>query len=87
MADYQLVWSVDDERIAADAGPFRFEKGAAVECCVGPNTWERGVVVGHFFREPAWPTDRWMPYRVRLDASDELIFAPADVNECIRAAK
>ncbi|KAL1521859.1 hypothetical protein AB1Y20_021510 [Prymnesium parvum] len=86
MAEYELAWAVEEERIAASAGPFRFEKGASVECCLGPNMWERGVVVGHYYREAAWPTDRWMPYQVQLE-SGELIYAPADVEDCIRSAE
>ena len=87
MAEYEMVWSVDDERIAADSGPLRFDKGAAVECCMGGKTWQRGVVVAHYYRDAAWPTDRWMPYRVQLDESGEHIFAPLDVEHCIRAVK
>ncbi|KAL3911198.1 MAG: hypothetical protein SGPRY_008785, partial [Prymnesium sp.] len=83
MEEYNLVWGVEDERIAAQAGPLRFEKGTVVECCLGPDEWERGVVVARYYREAAWPTDRWTPYRVELH-DGSLVHAPADVDECIR---
>ena len=86
---YQTVWAVEDARIAEGCGPFRFPVGAAVECCLGEGQWARGTVVQHFYREGTWPPDRWMPYQVRLDGDvdDETIWAPLDVDQCIRKAR
>ena len=85
LAEYQCVWQVEEERMKADAGPFRFPVGTAVECCLGENDWERGRVVQHHYREALWPADRWMPYQVELQDGD-LIWVPADLDACIRKA-
>ena len=86
MLRYKALWSVDEERIKDSFGPFRFDVGARVECCMGEDDWAKGKIVKQFYREPQWPTDRWMPYQVELDDGD-VIWAPADLNACIRAAK
>ena len=83
MAEYRAIWSVEEERLAAAAGPFRFDVGEEVECCMGRDQWCRGKVLAHYYREPQWPPERWMPYQVELDDGD-LIWSPADVNACIR---
>lgn len=76
----------------AHRAPPRFPLGAAVECRLGENRWARGVVVGHHYREKAWPDEKRAPYQVRIeaDAIDSktplLIYAPKDVDECIRSA-
>ena len=72
----------------------RFAVGTAVECRVGvdQNTWVRGKVVAHYYREANWPATLLAPYRVLLDGataegSDEVyLWAPVDADECIRAA-
>jgi G3E family GTPase len=87
MDEYKAVWSVDEERIRDSFGPFRFEVGSKVECAMGANEWARGTVVRQFYREPMWPADRWMPYQVELEDDGDLIWAPADSNECIRKAR
>ena len=86
---YRAIWQVDEERLRAENGPFRFGVGARVECAMSEDTWARGTVVQQYFREPHWSSDRWMPYKVLLDGDDDAdyIWAPADLNECIRAAK
>ena len=38
----------------------------------------------HYWREPEWPPQEWMPYQVLLD-DGRLIWAPYDDNESIRA--
>ena len=65
----------------------RFPIGSSVECRLGEGRWAIGTVVGHFYREPSWPAERYAPYQVRLDTGKSaaaLIYAPADVDECIR---
>ena len=84
MRHYRAAWAVEDQRIAAEAGPFRFDVGARVECSTGPGEYEVGTVVAQYFREPGWPPERWTPYRVELD-NGETIWAPADSDACIRA--
>ena len=65
----------------------RFPVGTRVECCVarGPNGWRPGTVVGHWYRAKMWPTGQYAPYQVKLDAFDNMIFAPQDTDNCIRA--
>ena len=65
-------------------GTLRFAPGARVECRLGPRRWAAGQVVACRYREPSWPAGRFAPYQVRLD-DDELIFAPSDRDDVIRA--
>jgi len=83
MAQYRARWSKEMAELADDAGPFRFDLGTRVECNVGE--WCHGTVIDQYYREPEWPPERWMPYQVELD-DGQTIWAPADVDECIRAA-
>uniref|UniRef100_A0A7S0IXX5 CobW C-terminal domain-containing protein n=1 Tax=Calcidiscus leptoporus TaxID=127549 RepID=A0A7S0IXX5_9EUKA len=80
---YRARWAPEERRLALEAGPFRFDVGARVECNQGPR-WSSGAVVAHYYREPGWAPEEWTPYQVKLDDGD-LIYAPADVDECIRA--
>jgi G3E family GTPase len=82
---YRAGWAAEDARRAQESGPFRFEVGTTVECCMGENFWAKGKIVKQYYREPDWPADRWMPYQVQLD-DEQLIWAPADVDDCIRRA-
>jgi len=84
MREYRALWAAEEVRLAREMGPFRFDIGARVECKRGPATWSCGAVIAHHYREPVWPPERWMPYQVKLDDGD-LIYAPADVDACIRA--
>lgn len=65
-------------------GPPRFPLGASVECRLGEGKWLGGRVIGHFYRERSWPNNRRAPYQVQVDDGGPTIFAPADVDECIR---
>ena len=67
----------------------RFKVGDRVECCIarGPDGWAPGTIVSHWFRAPQWPTGQFAPYQIKLDSSGNLIFAPQDRDNCIRALK
>ena len=64
----------------------RFKVGDRVECCIarGPDGWAPGTIVSHWFRAPQWPTGQFAPYQIKLDSSENLIFAPQDRDNCIR---
>lgn len=85
----RTIWAPADSDDCIRAA-VRFDVGADVECCVGVDTWARGTVVAHFYREPEWPMQLLAPYRVLLenasiDGRDEVyIWAPLDSDECIR---
>ena len=66
--------------------PLRFAVGDRVRCCVAPDQWAGGRVARLWYREDAWPVERVAPYQVALD-DGELIFAPADDDDVIRAEK
>ena len=68
---------------AAKRGSLRFEIGTRVECQTG-EAWAPGVIVGRYYREPDWPEGQVAPYQIQLD-NGALIYAPADLDECIRA--
>jgi len=83
MAEYRAAAAQEEARLARGReGPFRFDIGTRVEC--NAETWVAGEVVAHYYREPDWPPERWMPYQIKLDTG-MLIFAPSDVSGCIRA--
>ena len=52
------------------ASELRFEIGRTVECRLGPETWARGKVVGHMYREDDWPEGQKAPYQVLLEGDD-----------------
>lgn len=64
--------------------PLRFAVGVRVECNVG--TWQSGTVVAHWWRDPNWPESKKVPYQVKID-DGPTIFAPLDVDGCIRVVK
>ena len=53
----------DDECIRA---ALRFRVGDSVDCWIG-ESWARGKVVAHFYREEGWKEGRYAPYQVRLN--------------------
>ena len=63
----------------------RFQIGEKVQCNT-PDGWQTGTVVAHQYHDPEWPPERFAPYQVELDAG-ELIWAPVDSGECIRAER
>lgn len=76
-------YHVSAARLAQEHGPFRFDIGTKVECSQGAGIWKCGVVSGLYYREPQWPPERWMPYRVELE-DGEIVGAPMDSDACIR---
>ena len=64
----------------------RFSVGDRVVCCIAvdPEEWAPGTVISHWFRFPEWPISHYAPYQIKLDDSEELIFAPEDHDNCIR---
>ena len=60
------------------AKPLRFPIGTFVECFTGeaPNGWKEGTVIGHW--------DGGNPYRIELYENKMNIFAPVDIDACIR---
>ena len=82
MREYRARWAEE----YAEPPPFRFEVGARVECFGEGDTWSRGTVVAHHYREPDWPPEAWAPYQIELD-DGFLIFAPVDDDRCIRHAR
>ena len=52
---------------------------------VSPPEWQAGHVVAHDYREESFPPNVFAAYQVKI-LDGTLIFAPVDVDECIRAA-
>jgi hypothetical protein len=61
----------------------RFAVGAAVQCRVGPEQWERGTISQLWYRESQWPEGAFAPYQIVLD-DGRAIFAPFDSDQVIR---
>ncbi len=72
---------------AARRAALRFGIGARVECRVGATEWAKGKVVDLLYRNTAEEgrAGSISPYQVELDNGD-LIFAPLDDDQIIRAA-
>lgn len=62
----------------------RFPIGAPVKCRLGEHKWSMGQVIGHLYKEKAWPDNRRAPYQVKIE-DGPTIFAPADIDECIQS--
>ena len=84
LSQYRAMWEPYEAELAAEAGPFRFDIGARVQCAMADGEWIGGTVIAHYYREPEWPAEQWCPYQVELD-DETLIWAPADLDACIRA--
>ena len=63
----------------------RFPVGTRVECNCG--TWKDGTIVAHFYTQPDFGRGKCVPYQVRLDEGDRLIFAPNDDDVVVRRLK
>jgi G3E family GTPase len=72
---------------ASRLASLRFGVGDTVECNLGDEGWESGVVVKTMHRDDAVPPGQVAPYQVRLRLSGELIFAPCDDDEVVRAPR
>ena len=55
-----------------------------VRCKTGETQWSAGVVIAHDYREDSFPPGFAAAYQVKL-VDGQLIFAPFDSDECIRA--
>ncbi len=67
----------------------RFDVGDKVECRVGADEvtgWAKGEIIQLWYREQGWQDGSFAPYQIRLDDGRQ-IFAPADVDQVIRAQK
>ena len=72
----------------APTAPLRFPVGAPVKCLVAGGAWATGRVVKHDHREADGAIQ---PYQIMIDAEhargeQNAVWAPADIDECIRAA-
>ena len=61
----------------------RFAIGDRVMCNTGDG-WLGGVVVAHFYRNDSFPLGKTVPYQIKLDGVDELIFSPVDDDRAVR---
>ena len=62
----------------------RFRPKDVVECNCGGD-WVKGTVVQLLYRDDGMPPGMVAPYQIELEDGD-LIYAPADSNNCIRRA-
>lgn len=62
----------------------RFAVGTPIEAKTGPDSWVKGTVVDIHYREPTWPIYKTAPYQIEL-ADGQLIYAPADIDDVVRA--
>ena len=81
-----LECQMTPEAIEKKRNQLRFTLGTAVECNTGKNKWSKGKVVQLLYRDEYMPPGMVAPYQVKLDTGD-LIYAPADEDELIRAQK
>jgi G3E family GTPase len=64
----------------------RFSIGTKVRVNVG--SWVPGVIVAHWYREPLWPTGKYVPYQISLiGEEDTLVWAPRDTDTFVRKLK
>jgi len=70
--------------LAERQAKLRFQVGSKVQCNA-EGGWATGKVVALFYRDAGMPNGMIAPYQVKLD-NGSLIYAPADDDQCIRAA-
>ena len=73
----------DFETCLVTEDDLRFAIGTTVQARLTPTEWQSGTVIAHW--------DKGNPYRIRLDTvmpdgKPHEIWAPMDINECVRAA-
>jgi G3E family GTPase len=83
-ASFQACLSTD-ETIAKRIKLLRFRVGDEVKCRTGKNKWAKGKVVAIMYRDDTMSPAAVAPYQVKL-ANGDLIYAPADTGDLIRAA-
>lgn len=87
----------DDDSVIRKAGSIRmtdpalrFGVGDRVECLYqeddGTQHWEPGRIVALHYHEERFGEGVTMPYQVKLDAAERLIFTPKDSEDLIRSA-
>jgi len=84
----EAEWPPDqdmDDNDDLEMPPLRFVVGQKVFCRIGATQWAPGSIEQLWYREQGWPEGSWAPYKVLLDDGRN-IFAPADVNQVIKAA-
>ena len=62
----------------------RFKVGDRVECHSDDGSWNAGVIVGLHYHEPKFGEGVTVPYQIKLDAEDRLIFVTRDSDDAIR---
>jgi len=63
----------------------RFAVGDKVQCNTGEN-WSKGTIVKLMYRDEFMPPGMVAPYQVKLEGTDNCIYAPADEDEVIKKA-
>ena len=100
LSSYQGAPGAGKRLLPNEAPPLRFAVGQEVLCTVGGGPGATGIAAGTVVKlfygfegeEEGWPEGFWLPYQIRLhhrfgepELIDELIFAPADMDDCVRA--
>ena len=71
---------------AERVGSLRFAVGDAVECNMG-DEWALGEIVALMYRDDSMPPGQIAPYQIKTEHDGELIFAPSDCEDVVRAPR